>query len=730
MYIKPGLARKGSFLENEAKSRGAGRGPVEGGQPAKEWLSVSDAIARATQLYLNNRLDRAERLAREIIAARPNQPDAHNILGVVLFQRGKAEEGLEMARRAAKLDPNNPNFFSNLGEMERKAKNLDEAMTALEKAVTLDPKSSQAWNNLGIVHFDKLEFDKAAESYRKALEINEDYAEAHNNLGNAMRALNDVDGAVVEYERAIELKEEYAEAYNNMATALRDLQRTEEAEFSYRRAVMIKPDYFEALNNLANLLVMEKRYEDALRVLGDTLRSYPTEVSTLVTTARAQMEWGNFELAEKAVDLALKEKPDSVEALCVKGLIYNDTDRMSESVRFFEAALKIDPESMEALNMYGITLKSLGRMDEARDAFMRALQKNPKSVGAYSNLIDLEDFTQDSPLFKSMHEILDAAEDPEQDRYMALHFALGKAYDDAKNYETALKHFSIGARIKRAQLKYSESDSFSFFNEIREVFDEDYFKNLPFAGNPSTLPVFIVGMPRSGSTLTEQIIASHPKVFGAGEIKQLSASLSSIRTRFPNIAKFPQMAKKMKVTQFSAVADHYLKAITAMSGNATRVTDKLLTNYYFLGMLYTLFPNAKVIHTMRNPVDTCLSSFTKLYKDDMPHSYDLKELGRYYNKYRELMAHWRRVLPKGFMLETQYEDVVADKEAKAREIIAFLGLEWDDACLNFHETERPVKTASVSQVRKPIYTTSVERWRRYGDGLKPLVEALEAGVPD
>ena len=691
---------------------------------------MPDAIARATQLYLNNRLERAEQLTRDIIAARPNQPDAHNILGVILFQRGKTDEGLQMARRAVKLDGSNPNFFSNLGEMERKAKNLDEALAALDKAVALDPQSAQAWNNLGIVHFDKREFDKAAEAYRKAIGINEEYAEAHNNLGNALRAENDIDGAVLEYERAIELKEEYAEAYNNMATALRDLQRTEEAEFSYRRAVMIKPDYFEALNNLANLLVMEKRYEEALRVLGDTLRSYPTEVSTLVTTARAQMEWGNFDLAEKAVDLALKEKPDSVEALCVKGLIYNDTDRMAEAVKFFEQALAIDAESMEALNMYGVTLKSLGRMDEARDAFMRALQKNPKSVGAYSNLIDLEDFTKDNPMFAAMHEILDKAEDPEADRYMALHFALGKAYDDAKEYETALKHFSVGARLKRAQLKYEEKDSFTFFNEIRETFDEDYFKNLPFTGNPSTVPVFIVGMPRSGSTLTEQIIASHPKVFGAGEIKQLSASLAAIRSRFPNIPRFPVMAKKMKVTQYQTVADHYLKAVTTMSGNAIRVTDKLLTNYYFLGMLYTLFPNAKVIHTMRNPVDTCLSSYTKLYKDDMPHSYDLKELGRYYNKYLQLMEHWRAVLPKGFMLETQYEDVVADKEGKARQIIEFLGLEWNDACLNFHETDRPVKTASVSQVRKPIYNTSVERWRRYGDGLQPLIEALAAGVPD
>ncbi|MGN6516602.1 MAG: tetratricopeptide repeat protein [Rhizomicrobium sp.] len=695
----------------------------------KQWISVADAIARATELFQNNRLAAAEKLTREILAARPNNSDAHNILGVTLFRLGKTEEGLEKIRRAAELDPSNPNYFANLGEMERKAKNLGAAQTALERAIALDPQSAPAHNNLGIVHFDNRDFEKAAASYRTAIGLKEDYPEAHNNLGNALRALDDINGAVEEYERAIELREEYAEAYNNMATALRDQQRMEEAEFSYRRAVQIRPDYLEALNNLANLLIYEKRYDDALRTLGDTLKTYPNDVGTLVTTARAQMHRGNSELAEKAVELALAVDPQSVDALCLKGQLYNEIDRWDEAVKAYETALAIDPESVEALNMYGVTLKSLGRMEEARKAFMKALELHPRSIGAYSNIIDLENFTPDNPLFQAMKEMYDNAKDKDHERFMSLHFALGKAYDDAKDYETALEHFSAGARIKRAQLDYDEKDAFAFFDQIREIFDEDYFRNLPFEGNPTTLPVFIVGMPRSGSTLTEQIIASHPQVFGAGEIKLLSECLGAIRARFPNIQRFPQMARSMKPTQFAAVANQYLKGISSLSPTATRVTDKLLTNYYFVGMLATLFPNARIIHTMRNRVDTCLSSYTKLYKDDMPHSYDLRELGRYYCKYQELMAHWRRVLPKGIMLETQYEDVVADKEAKAREIIAFLGLPWDDRCLNFHETDRPVKTASVSQVRKPIYATSVERWRRYGDGLKPLIEALDAGPP-
>jgi hypothetical protein len=205
-------------------------------------------------------------------------------------------------------------------------------------------------------------------------------------------------------------------------------------------------------------------------------------------------------------------------------------------------------------------------------------------------------------------------------------------------------------------------------------------------------------------------------------------TLGQLRQKFPNLPKYPAMAKAMKPGQYAAVAEAYLGTITKMSNSALRVTDKLLTNYYFAGLIHTLFPNAKIIHTMRNPIDTCWSSFTKLFKDDMPHSYDLAEIGRYYCKYQEIMEHWHRVLPAGTILDVVYEDVVADKEAKAREIIAFCGLPWDERCLAFHESDRPVKTASVSQVRKPIYNTSVERWRRYGDDLLPLAEALKAGV--
>jgi hypothetical protein len=283
--------------------------------------------------------------------------------------------------------------------------------------------------------------------------------------------------------------------------------------------------------------------------------------------------------------------------------------------------------------------------------------------------------------------------------------------------------------MKRAHLAYDEAESFAFFDAIRAAFPKSRFQDREFAGSDDERPVFIVGMPRSGSTLVEQILASHPEVHGAGETKQLSRALGRLRDRFPKLPAYPQMMGQLTPAQMNMIASDYIAGIHRIAGDAKRVTDKLLTNFFFVGLIHLLFPKARIIHTERDPVDTCLSAFTKLFREDMPHSYDLTELGRYYVKYRELMQHWRDVLPAGVLHSVAYEELVSDPETQARALIGFLGLEWDERCLDFHQSGRPVKTASVAQVRRPIYTEAVGRWRRYGAGLQPLIHALGAAVP-
>lgn len=714
--------------QGQMQGQRQGQGQMQGqGQGQKKPMEINEALKLATQLYSQGKLDQGLNVIRQIVQARPKHPDARNLLGVILKAKGDDAGAVEQIKKAIEIRPDIAQYHSNLGEIERQRGNAETAAAALRKAIGIDPNYAQAYNNMGIIYYDKGEFEEAAKNYEKALSLNDSYPEAHNNLGNALRALNKGDEALEHYEKAIMLKENYAEAYNNMATVLRDKDLKEEAEHAYKRAIQLKPNYTDAFNNLASFYIQEDNTDEALRVLGEGLKIDDKNVPILINVARVQLEKNNYEAAEMACKIALSQDPGSAEAECVYGQLCMDLDKYDDALAHFEKALQLKPEYGEANNHYGICLKSVGRLDDAKKQFQKTLDRNERAFGAYSNLADLEKFTPKSKLLKKMEKLMKEAENPDTERYMALHFALGKAYDDSGQYDKAFEHFSRGAKLKRAKLDYKEKDTKQFFEDIKATFTKDIFgKDRPWEGNPTEKPVFILGMPRSGSTLTEQIVSSHPQAFGAGEIKTLARSIGQLRSKFPNVPRYPAMVGKMNPNHYKFISDMYMQYINSVGGDAIRVTDKMLSNYYFVGLLNLLFPKAKVINIVRNPVDTCLSGFTKLFKDDMPHSYDLGEIGRYYRMYEDIMAHWQTVLPKGFLMELNYEDIVADIDKKAHEILDFVGLPWDDACVAFHKSKRPIKTASVVQVRKPVYKTSVERWKNYGEkNLKPLLEALD-----
>jgi tetratricopeptide (TPR) repeat protein len=689
-------------------------------------VSPAKAIEMAGQLYSRGQFGQAERVCSQIIASRPGNGDAHNILGVSLAGLGRMDEAVGALKRAIKINGQAASYHANLGEILRQAGKLDEAAKAIEEAVRLDPNNAQALNNLGIIQYERKQFADAVQSYRRALELRPAMAEASNNLGNALRLTGDIDGALHAYQEALTQRATYPEVYNNLGTLLQQDRRFEEAEHALRKAVQQNPRYIEAHNNLAQLLSSQKQEVEALRILGEALKFAPKNVQTLLLTAKIQLRRSSLQAAEQATRLALQEEPENAEALTVLGQVLHETDRYEEALEVLERAVAKTPDNPETLNFYGVALKSVGRLDEARANILKALKLNDSMYGAYANLNDLVDFSEGvgEELFNRMEAIFESVPNQEAEQFLALHFAYAKALDDRGQHEKALEHYITGGRMKRAQLEFKEGETHGFFDAIKAAFPKEVFENRNYAGVDDDRPVFIVGMPRSGSTLVEQILSSHPDVYGAGEVKYLSRALGQLRDRFPSLPKYPEMSAKITPAQLEIVAKNYQQAISQGAGDAKRITDKLLTNYFFLGLINLLFPKAKVIHTQRDPVDTCLSGFTKLFKDDMPHSYDLGELGRYYGKYRELMEHWQEVLPEGFMTTVVYEDVVADTEKEARRLIEFLGLPWNDKCVDFHKSDRPVKTASVAQVRRPIYKTSVERWKKYGSGLQPLVDAI------
>jgi hypothetical protein len=307
-----------------------------------------------------------------------------------------------------------------------------------------------------------------------------------------------------------------------------------------------------------------------------------------------------------------------------------------------------------------------------------------------------------------------------------LHFALAKAYEDVGRDVEAFRQWLAGNALKRRQLGYDEAAVLGGFDRVRATFTSDLMQRRQNVGHPSSTPVFIVGMARSGTTLVEQILASHPQVFGGGEIKYLRRAVDGIRGPTGDSAIFPELAPGLEAQDFRDLGARYLAEIGRLAPTACRVTDKMVGNIIYVGLIHLTFPNAAIIHTVRDPADTCLSCFSKLFAEGQNHTYDLAELGRYYRHYRILMSHWRQVLPPGRILEVRYEDVVADLEGQARRIVGHCGLAWDKNCLSFHQTERPVFTASAVQVRQPIYRSSIGRWRRYESSIEPLLAELQA----
>jgi hypothetical protein len=309
---------------------------------------------------------------------------------------------------------------------------------------------------------------------------------------------------------------------------------------------------------------------------------------------------------------------------------------------------------------------------------------------------------------------------------MELHFALAKAYGDISEHDRSFRHLVEGNTLRRQQLTYDEAPTLNAFRRGQETFTLDLIRNMAGLGNASDIPIFIVGMPRSGTTLIEQIIASHPKVFGAGELGYVLKAVAELSGQDLQSIFIPYLASPPSPEQLHQFGVRYVSAITALAPKAERVTDKMPLNFLYIGLLHLALPNARIVHVRRSALDTCLSCYSKLFDGDQRYSYDLAELGRFYRAYEALMEHWREVLPPDIMLDVQYENLILNFEDEARRMVEHCRLEWDDACLAFHNTERPVRTASAHQVRRRIYTSSIGRWHPYAQQLEPLMQVLRA----
>ncbi len=629
-----------------------------------------------------------ESTARLMIERYPDSGFVWKILGVALYAQKK--DFLSAMKRSVELLPDDAEAHSNLGNVLRDIGRLDDAVASCRRALEIKPDYAEAHSNLGNALKDLGQLDDAVASYRQALELKPDYAEAHSNLGNALKDLGQLDDAAASYRQALELKPDYAEAHSNLGNALRDLGQLDGAVASCHRALELKPDLAEAHSNLGNALRDIGRIDDAV-----------------VSCRRA-----------------LELKPDFAEAHSNLGNVLRDLGQLDDAVASYRRALELKPDFAEAHSNLGNALRDLGQLDDAVASYRRALELKPDYIEVRLNLAQAGRVVAGDENFAALVALDNSppiGTSPLSERKaLFLSFALGKCYDDIGNHGKAFSCFLDGCRQKRASFDYDPNQTTQLFTEIMRVFDAATIDRLRGGGDPSHLPIFVLGMPRSGTTLIEQIIASHPEVHGAGELHDLMAIAQN------NIAdtSFPDNLRSLDQAQLVALGTRYVAGLQRRAPDMRRITDKMPENFLIVALIHLMLPNAKIIHVNRNPVDTCLSCFTQLFTFGQQHTYDLAELGLYYADYFRLMQHWRTVLPSDAFLDVRYEDVVADQEAQSRRIVEYCGLEWDEACLDFHKNKRAIQTASVMQVRQPIYRSSVERWKKYESFLAPLLDAL------
>ncbi len=374
------------------------------------------------------------------------------------------------------------------------------------------------------------------------------------------------------------------------------------------------------------------------------------------------------------------------------------------------------------------SLKDLGKFDQALASYDETLAIRPHYAEVHYIRSDLKKFQAGDPDLATLETLAGDTGRFSPDKMKFFHFALGKALEDVGDYPRAFEQLLRGNALARSEIVYDEAGCQRGFQLLAELFDESLFERFAAAGDPSQVPIFIVGMPRSGSTLVEQILASHPQVHAAGELKNLDRIANMVTDSAGRRIPFPQCISVLDADGLRRVGQAYLASLPALPAGKTRIADKAPTNFLRVGLIRLILPNARIIHTMRDPVDTCVSCFSR-FMPGLTYSYDLAELGRHYRWYYELMAHWRKVLPAGAMLDVSYEDVVGDLEGQARRLIDYCGLPWDDRCLSFHETSRPIATPSNVQVRQPLYRSSLARWRRYEAYLAPLLAELESCRP-
>jgi tetratricopeptide (TPR) repeat protein len=572
---------------------------------------------------------------------------------------------------------------------------------------------------LGLIAHQQREFEVAVEHYQQFLRIKPDHAQTHYNLGVVLEELGHTERAIGHFNQSITTTGDNAAVHSQLADAYSKLQRWELAIKAYQQVLAIDASDVVTIIKLGNVFFAAKVWTQAIPRYEQALAIQPDNILVHKNLGSAHHKVGQWVKAIKCFEQALSLRPDYADARFELAQVLRELGRAEEALVQLEQLIDLKPDDADALISLADTLRDLGQAELAIERLEQFLHARPTCGAIYYHISMIK---PKQALIAVVEKLISDPGLPDGDAIYC-HFALGNLFKHGQLFDQAFSHFLKANTLHRKTFSYDPKEITLFIDRMIKVYSEGFFQGKHGWGSASMLPVFVVGMHRSGTTLVEQILSSHALVHGAGELQAIPAVHFGIGLQLKYANPYPECMSLFDEKMAEEYSAHYLQELALHSPTAMRITDKAPINFLQIGLIKTLFPDARIVHCQRNPLDSCISLLFH-YFQNQKYSFELTELGQYYLDYQRIMSHWQKLFP-GEIFTVQYEELVLDQERVSKQLIDYLGLEWDEKCLDFHNNERVVMTPSNIQVRQPMYKESMNRWKPYERHLQPLIEMLQ-----
>ena len=697
----------------------------------KQRGSVEVEVQRLIELYSSGQRNEAREAAKELSKVFPEVSVFPNVLGACYAEEGQLNLAVLQYRRALTIKPDYTEAYSNLGIAYVALGKDEDALDCYRNLVKFRERDSEGHNKLGSVLTRLGRFDTALKSFQRSILLNPTHAYAHGNLARVLQGLGRHEGAVDSFKKSLEIEVNDAVTHNDLGVSLIQLGRLDEAIVSCKKAIAINPNYAEAYNNMATALARTFSLNLAISSLKKAISISPKYVEAHTNLGIAYKNSGNLDSAVGCYRTAIKLKPNHSEAHYGLANAYKERGELEEAIESYLNSIKFNSQFTEAYHNLGNTYASLGFLKEAMDNFIRALEINPNFALAHYELCFLKSYKEDDEQLHLMKQLVLDPTIGNKDR-ICLYFALSKAHDDFHDYSQSFFYLQKGNSLCNKVISYDPVNERGIFTSIRKLFENNCVFNTTkneslnkFESNlERPIPIFIVGMPRSGTTLVEQILASHSKVHGNGELPFIGDLVIPIMRRVSG-ELHSNAIPELSSNDIENIQTSYLNLVSTLKFSERFFTDKMPANFRWIGFIRSAFPEAKIIHVKRDSRATCWSNYkTYFSKGGNGYSYEFNNLAGYFKMYEELMKFWENKY-NGALYNLCYEELVECPEREIRNLLAHCSLDWESSCLKFHKNKQSINTASRIQVRQLMYKGSSEAWKKYRDQILPLIQALK-----